>query len=131
MTTPAPTTDTAWTRLADRAASISEEAADVAMDAYLLGIDRATDRAAAANQHDLAVLERTRAALSVVRRALAGEPRTCRYHGTDFERSDMAFGLPRCDSCKQPYRVAQALAALARIEGSPAPPQGGEPKATT
>lgn len=118
MITPTPTTDTAWTRLADRAAAISDEAADIAMDAYLLGIDRATDRAAAAaNQHDLAVLERTRAALPVVRRALAGEPRTCRYHGTDFERSNLAFGLPRCDSCKQPYRVAQALGALDRIEG--------------
>ena len=66
-------------------------------------------------RHDLAILERAQAAIPVIRRALAGEPRACRFHGTDFERSNLAFGLPRCESCRQPYRVAEALAALDQI----------------
>lgn len=53
--------------------------------------------------------------LATIRRALADGPRVCRYHGTNFELSHMAFGLPRCESCRQPYRVAQALAALKQI----------------
>lgn len=51
-----------------------------------------------------------------IRRALEGAATTCRYHGQDFTRLGMQYALPRCESCQQPFRVVQALAALHRIE---------------
>lgn len=38
----------------------------------------------------------------------------CQYHGQnwDFLGRELMTGLPRCDSCKQPYRVAYLAAAL-------------------
>ncbi|ANZ35246.1 hypothetical protein BBK82_03310 [Lentzea guizhouensis] len=45
-------------------------------------------------------------------------PKSCQYHGTEFERSGMRRGLPRCESCQQPYRVTKVLAA---IEGTEPP----------
>jgi hypothetical protein len=44
--------------------------------------------------------------------ALTLADRTCPYHGTDFDRTGMRQGLPNCDSCKQPYRVSKAHAAV-------------------
>jgi hypothetical protein len=44
--------------------------------------------------------------------ALLNAEQMCQYHGTDFERMGMQRGEPRCDSCKQPFRVKQALAAI-------------------
>jgi hypothetical protein len=39
-------------------------------------------------------------------------PQSCRYHGTEFEKSGMRRGLPKCESCQQPYRVTKVLAAI-------------------
>lgn len=38
----------------------------------------------------------------------------CRFHGQnwDFLGREVMTGLPRCDSCKQPYRIAQLGAAM-------------------
>jgi hypothetical protein len=51
---------------------------------------------------------------AAIRAALEEAPQECRYHGKDFERMGMQWGRPRCDSCKQPWRVVQALVALDR-----------------
>ncbi len=56
------------------------------------------------------------AALAAARQALEHAPQTCRYHGDGFDRNDMRMGLPRCESCQQPYRVTRALAALDAVE---------------
>lgn len=53
--------------------------------------------------------------LFLIEEALVHAEAGCRYHGTDFERLGMEFGLPRCGSCKQPWRVAQARLALHAI----------------
>ena len=55
--------------------------------------------------------------LRLAREALAHAEQRCRYHGADFERlgtEPYERGLPRCDSCKQPWRVVRALAAIDR-----------------
>lgn len=55
--------------------------------------------------------------LATIRAALTHAEQTCRWHGSDFERLGLErWAAPRCDSCKQPWRIAQALAALNRIE---------------
>lgn len=51
--------------------------------------------------------------------ALDHAEQTCRYHGDRFETSGMLHGLPRCDSCKQPFRVRKALDALDLATGRP------------
>lgn len=48
-------------------------------------------------------------------KALVKGPLSCQYHGTDFEKLGTYFdGRPRCDSCKQPWRISQALLAIER-----------------
>jgi hypothetical protein len=44
------------------------------------------------------------------------------YHGEDFKKLGFERGEPRCDSCKQPYRVVKALEAIdyAAVESGPA-----------
>lgn len=54
--------------------------------------------------------------LAAIRDALTHADTTCRFHGTDFERSGMQSGLPRCTSCQQPWRIVRALAALDRLD---------------
>lgn len=39
-------------------------------------------------------------------------PLECPYHGRDFDKLGMLYGLPRCDSCKKPYQVARLLEAV-------------------
>lgn len=42
----------------------------------------------------------------------------CRYHDDNFEKLGTELyevGLPRCDSCKPPWRRQQALAAVDRL----------------
>lgn len=52
-------------------------------------------------------------ALRRVHDALQRAEQTCRYHGADFDRLGREpDGAPRCDSCKQPWRVTRALAAI-------------------
>jgi hypothetical protein len=41
----------------------------------------------------------------------------CRYHGQRWDFLGWEYGLPRCDSCKQPYRVVQAIAGLTKALG--------------
>lgn len=53
--------------------------------------------------------------LAVIQAALAAAPQTCRYHGNQFDRLGMEYGEPRCDSCKQPWRVVRALDAVDRL----------------
>jgi hypothetical protein len=46
---------------------------------------------------------------------LDNAPQHCQWHGQDFFRAGSALGrpgVPRCDSCKQPWRVLSALVAL-------------------
>lgn len=51
--------------------------------------------------------------LSVIRDALEGAERTCRYHGAEFTPpGQFSHGLPRCESCRHPWRVTQALIQL-------------------
>ena len=51
-----------------------------------------------------------------IRRALAMGPEVCRYHGDRFDFLGMERSEPRCESCREPWRIKQALAALGRIE---------------
>lgn len=55
-----------------------------------------------------------RTALRLAAEALTHAPRQCRYHATnwDFLGRETPGGLPRCDSCKQPWRVQRALDAI-------------------
>jgi hypothetical protein len=48
--------------------------------------------------------------------ALKHAPQSCQYHGTDFEKTGMWNGLPKCESCRQPYRVTKVLAAIEGTE---------------
>lgn len=57
-------------------------------------------------------------ALRLAVAALGHESTSCCYHGTDFAKSGMERGLPRCDSCKQPFRVRKALDAAAALTES-------------
>jgi hypothetical protein len=51
--------------------------------------------------------------LATIRAALIRAEQHCRYHDQEFERLGLeSWGEPRCDSCKQPWRVVQALAAV-------------------
>lgn len=60
--------------------------------------------------------------LAALRVALVHADKLCRFHGERFEvlgmeneRTDAGWlPIPRCDSCKQPYRVRRALTALDR-----------------
>lgn len=54
-------------------------------------------------------------ALRSIRLALSHAADTCRFHGTRFDHLGMEHGEPRCDSCKQPFRVIAARAALERL----------------
>lgn len=49
-----------------------------------------------------------------VRDALEHAVQVCPYHGADFAAAGVApvSGIPRCDSCKQPWRIRRALKAL-------------------
>jgi len=51
-----------------------------------------------------------------IRMALEGETDQCRYHGAQFGEIEPWSGLPRCESCRQPYRVTLARRALAGLE---------------
>lgn len=51
-----------------------------------------------------------------IRRALMHAERECPYHGPDFHLLGMQNGMPRCESCRQPWRIKQAREALDRIE---------------
>lgn len=87
------------TRVANTAVHVSDEQ-------HELAIQLATDHA------------RIRWAENVLRLAVAAlqhDTGGCRYHGTDFAKSGMERGLPRCDSCKQPFRVRKALDAAATL----------------
>lgn len=55
--------------------------------------------------------------LRCIRDALDNSRKECPYHGSDFERMGFAYGEPRCDSCKQPWRVMRAFRALEILEG--------------
>lgn len=61
-------------------------------------------------------------ALRLAYDALAEAPQQCRYHGTNFAflgtEPWSAEGLPRCDSCKQPWRVVRALRAIEAVPPS-------------
>lgn len=48
----------------------------------------------------------------LIREALLHAEQTCRYHGTNFEASGTRHGVPRCESCRQPWRVVAALREL-------------------
>jgi hypothetical protein len=50
-----------------------------------------------------------------IRPALATGPTTCPFHGVDFGFLGWENGEPRCDSCKQPYRLAEAAAAIRAV----------------
>lgn len=56
--------------------------------------------------------------------ALAASPQRCRYHGDDFGRLGWERGEPRCDSCKQPWRVKRALDAVERAITGPVTDDG-------
>lgn len=50
---------------------------------------------------------------AIIQQALVNAPTSCRYHGTDWDfLGSEPWGEPRCDSCKQPWRVGKALDAL-------------------
>lgn len=56
-------------------------------------------------------------ALNLAYAALGQMPTSCPYHGTDFHKAGTWMGKPRCDSCKQPERVAKALTAIKAERG--------------
>jgi hypothetical protein len=47
--------------------------------------------------------------IRLVHSALVGGVQECRYHGKNFGFLGWERAEPRCDSCKQPYRVKRAL----------------------
>lgn len=59
--------------------------------------------------------DRVRIAIDLARDALHHDAQICRYHGANFERLGMAYGLPRCESCRQPFRVMRALTTLEQL----------------
>lgn len=70
--------------------------------------------------NDIEKTATVRDALRLAYKALMGGPLSCRYHDGDFDKSGMWMGEPRCDSCKQPARIAAALVAVqAAIEAEP------------
>ena len=52
------------------------------------------------------------AALRAAREALLRLPQICTYHGSDFGFLGWSQGVPRCDSCRTPWRVKVALDAI-------------------
>jgi hypothetical protein len=50
-----------------------------------------------------------------IKPALGTGPGTCPFHGTDFGFLGWQDGQPRCDSCKRPYRLAEAAAAIQAV----------------
>lgn len=59
--------------------------------------------------------EITPAALDVIRAALMKAPQQCLFHGQDWDRLGFDYGEPRCESCRQPWRVVRALAEVDQI----------------
>lgn len=55
-------------------------------------------------------------ALRCIHDALEHAEQECPYHGSDWERPGFSRGEPRCDSCKQPWRVSRALRAVKILE---------------
>ena len=51
-------------------------------------------------------------ALALSETALLYADQTCPHHGDDLERSGMHHAQPRCESCRQPWRVRRALHAI-------------------
>lgn len=51
-------------------------------------------------------------ALAAAMTALVGAEQTCRYHGVHFDKLGFDRVEPRCDSCKQPWRVRRAIDAI-------------------
>lgn len=44
-----------------------------------------------------------------IRHALMDLPKVCQYHGSDFDRTVVTlYGLPRCESCRIPFRAKAA-----------------------
>lgn len=100
-----------WQRLFGRALTTRERQLAIATADQLAeftlarqAVDRLiADRRTLCNAVDVALL------------ALADQPTTCRYHGGHFHvlgTEPYEPGLPRCDSCKQPYRVHRALVVI-------------------
>lgn len=56
-----------------------------------------------------------RAALKAIAESLTHVPHGCRYHGSDFGKLGFEWSMPRCDSCKQPYRVYRAVEELQQL----------------
>jgi hypothetical protein len=53
--------------------------------------------------------------LKLAREALRHAEQRCRYHRENFGFLGFEWwGEPRCESCRQPWRVTQALAAIDR-----------------
>lgn len=59
----------------------------------------------------------SRADLDKILAALNEAPKYCRFHDDNFGFLGYEWpgGPPRCDSCKQPWRVTRALEALSRL----------------
>lgn len=60
-------------------------------------------------------LERLRAAVAEALTALEGAETSCRYHGEDPPEAPAWHG--GCESCRQPTRVREALAAIRALDG--------------
>jgi hypothetical protein len=63
----------------------------------------------------VAVLARLNRLERAVIVAMSHESLACRYHGRDWDKLGWEHGLPRCDSCKQPYRRTQLLLAAGGV----------------
>lgn len=59
--------------------------------------------------------------LAIIQEALVNAPTHCRFHQQrwDFLGRERPGGLPRCDSCKQPWRVQRALDAVDAMARAP------------
>lgn len=59
-------------------------------------------------------------AIAEIRAALSAAPYSCPFHGKDFgflgTENGQPGGEPRCESCKQPWRVMVALSALDQLD---------------
>lgn len=56
----------------------------------------------------------TGSALRLAYKALVGAPQSCRFHGQEWTEIEAWSGEPRCESCRQPWRVVRALEAVKR-----------------
>lgn len=61
--------------------------------------------------------EQTFSALATAHSALHCAEQRCRFHGDDFGRAGWWRGEPRCESCRQPWRVTEALKAIRALMG--------------